>query len=133
VMENVLFFSASATAGPETSERLPWAQESLTVRTAAVSASGIEEDIFFLRSAAALVTLGFIEHAQAFHEQALSIQCGGLLRSFAFEVDLKSSEQTTRLKTQGLRMERSEEHTSERQSHHERGCSRTCRRKTRQR
>src|SRR2546427_4574185 len=76
---------------PETSERLPWAQESLTVRTAAVSASGIEEDIFFLRSAAALVTLGFVEHAQAFHEQALSIQCGGLLRSFAFEVDLKIS------------------------------------------
>src|SRR5207249_7874355 len=91
MMENVLFFSASATAGPETSERLPWAQESLTVRTAAVSASGIEEDIFFLRSAAALVTLGFVEHAQAFHEQALSIQCGGLLRSFAFEVDLKIS------------------------------------------
>src|ERR1700685_348842 len=96
-----LFLRSSPTAGPETSVRSPLAQESLTVTTAAVkvsgvetrTSSGIEEDIFFLLFgfSAAAVTLRLIELAQAFHQQALSVQLGGLLRRFAFEIDFKVS------------------------------------------
>src|SRR5205807_863948 len=46
------FWRHSATAGPDRSERSPWAEESLTVSTTAVRASGVEEDIFRLRGIA---------------------------------------------------------------------------------
>ena len=65
-IENFRRLSTSTTAGPERSARSPRAEESLTVRTAAVTRSGIEEDIvffFFLRLHFALVALGFVEQA----------------------------------------------------------------------
>src|SRR3984957_14421171 len=91
--EKFLFLRSSLTAGPERSTRSPRAQESLTVRTAAVSPSGVEEDIFFflLLWCFATVALGFVELAQAFHEQALSIEFGGLLLGLAFEIDFEIS------------------------------------------
>src|SRR5579863_10712782 len=87
---NLCFLRTSATAGPERSVRSPRAQESLTVMTAALSVSGVEEDIifFFLRSLAA-IALRFVQQPQAFHQQALGIQCGGLFSGLAFEIDLK--------------------------------------------
>ncbi len=69
--------------------RSPCDAESLTVRTAAVKASGVEEDIFLFFLGAVVIALGFVEHAQAFHEQALSVQGGGLLAGLAVEVDLE--------------------------------------------
>src|SRR5271167_3781179 len=90
--EKFLFRRSSPTAGPETSARSPRAQESLTVMTAAVRPSGVEEDIFFflLRFSAA-IALCLIELAQAFHQQALGVQLGSLLGGLAFEVDFKVS------------------------------------------
>src|SRR6266567_1094849 len=78
-----------ATAGPDRSLRSPRAQESLTVRTAARKVSGVEEDILFLLTLATAVTPGLVQQSQPFHEQALGIQCGGLLLGFAVEVDLE--------------------------------------------
>src|SRR6266849_7043564 len=78
-----------ATAGPDTSARSPRAEESLTVRTAAVRTSGVEEDIFLFFLGAPVIALGFIEHPQAFHQKALSVQRGGLFVGLAFEVDLE--------------------------------------------
>src|SRR6185312_3427966 len=71
------------------------AEESLTVRTAAVRASGVEEDIFLFFLGGAIVALGFVEHAQAFHQQALGIQRGGLFAGLAFEVDLEVAARPT--------------------------------------
>src|SRR5712692_1979698 len=88
--ENLRFLRACATAGPERSARAPRAEESLTVRTAAVKASGVEEDIFFFLCFPA-IPFGLIEQAQAFHQQALRVQCGGLLCGLALEVDLEVS------------------------------------------
>src|SRR6185312_2254295 len=79
----------SATAGPERSARSPRAEESLTVRTAAVKTSGVEEDIFLFFLGGSIVTLGFVEHAQAFHQQALGVQRGGLFAGLALKVDLE--------------------------------------------
>src|SRR5271154_6896404 len=90
--EKFLFLRTSPTAGPERSARSPRAQESLTVTTAAVRPSGVEEDIFFfLLGRFSAVALRFVELAQAFHQQALRIQLGALLRRLAFEVDFKVS------------------------------------------
>src|SRR5450631_1590894 len=89
--EKFRFRRASTTAGPETSVRSLRAEESLTVRTAAVIASGIEEDIVFLLLHLAIVALRFVEQSQAFHQQALRVQLGGLLGGFAFEIHLKVS------------------------------------------
>src|SRR5580693_10397755 len=106
ISEKFLFLRSSATAGPERSARSPLAQESLTVMTAAVMSfgvepgversgvklSGVEEDIFFLLFGfAAAVALRFIQLAEAFHQQALGVQLGGLLGGLAFEIDLKVS------------------------------------------
>src|SRR5260370_1741858 len=85
------FFRISATAGPERSARSLRDAESLTVRTAAVRTSGVEEDIFLFFLGAAVVTLGFVEHAQAFHQQALGVECGSLFFGFAFEVNLATA------------------------------------------
>src|SRR2546425_6254664 len=82
------FLRTLATAGPERSARSPRAEESLTVRTAAVRASGVEEDIFFFLCFPAIPS-GLIEQAQAFHQQALRVQRGGLLCGFSVEVDLE--------------------------------------------
>src|ERR1700693_1908268 len=85
----------SATAGPERSARSPRAEESLTVSTAAVitsevRTSGVEEVIFrFFPGVPAFIAFGFVQHAQTFHQQALSVQGGGLLAGLAFEVDLE--------------------------------------------
>src|SRR5215470_20243008 len=75
------------TAGPPRSGFSPREHESLTVSTAAVTRSGVEEDIFPLGR----VALRFVEQPQSFHEQALCIQRGRLLRGLAFEVDLEIS------------------------------------------
>src|ERR1700736_164664 len=83
------FLRISATAGPERSARWSRAEESLTVRTAADRTSAVEEDIIFFLLRVSVVALGFIEHAQAFHEQSLSVQCRGLFGGLAFEVDLE--------------------------------------------
>src|SRR5579863_2810350 len=93
ISENFFFLRSSLTAGPERSTRSPRAQESLTVMTAAVSPSGVEEDIFFffLLWCFAAVALGFVELAQAFHEQALSVEVGGLLIAFAFKINFEIS------------------------------------------
>src|SRR5216684_8309619 len=92
-----------ATAGPDTSLRSPRAQESLTVRTAARKVSGVEEDIFFLLALAATVPPRFIQQTQAFHQQALRVQRGGLLLGLAFEVDLKiSARPAQHLKDRGV-------------------------------
>src|SRR5580700_1085769 len=87
---NLCFLRTSATAGPERSLRSPREQESLTVMTAARRGSGVEEDVifFFLGSFAALA-LRFVELAEAFHQQALSVQGGGLFVGLAFEIDLE--------------------------------------------
>ena len=82
--------------------RSPFAQESLTVSTAAVRISvgclilgfqfglGVEEDIVFLgHGRVAFVAIGFIQQAQAFHQQALSIEGSALLCGLAFEVHLE--------------------------------------------
>src|SRR2546426_12079260 len=82
------FLRTLATAGPERSACAPRAEESLIVRTAAVRASGVEEDIFFFLCFPA-IPVGLIEQAQAFHQQALRVQRGGLLCGLAFEVDLE--------------------------------------------
>src|ERR1700733_5778734 len=87
--EKPCLVSNSPTAGPERSTLAPLAQESLMVSTAVVSASGIEEDIFFLFLRAAFIALRFVEQSQALHEQPLSVQIGGVLSGLAFEVDLK--------------------------------------------
>src|ERR1700687_5004173 len=81
----------SATAGPERSARSLRDAESLTVRTAAVRTSGVEEDIFLFFLGAAVVTLGFVEHAQAFHQQALGVKRGSLFFGLAFEVNLETA------------------------------------------
>src|SRR5580693_6793473 len=106
ISEKFLFLRSSATAGPERSARSPLAQESLTVMTAAVMSfgvepgfarsgvklSGVEEDIFFLLFGfCAAVALRFVQLAEAFHQQALSVQLGGLLGGLAFEIDLEVS------------------------------------------
>src|SRR5271156_44951 len=92
-MENFLFLSASATAGPERSARSPRAQESLTVSTAAVHASGagsgVEEDIFFFLPTLAGIPLGFVQQAQSFHQQTLGVQGSGLLGGLALEVEFE--------------------------------------------
>jgi hypothetical protein len=67
-MEKFRFLRVSATAGPERSTRSPRAQESLTVTTAAVEVSGVEEDIFFFLPGLSGVPLGLIQEAQAFHQ-----------------------------------------------------------------
>src|SRR5258707_845859 len=90
-MANWCSCKVRATAGPEASLRSPRAQESLTVSTAARNVSGVEEDIFFLLALAAAVAPRFIEQAQAFHEQPLRAQRGGLLLGLAFKVDLEIS------------------------------------------
>src|SRR3954469_25728526 len=59
------------------------------VSTAARKVSGTEEDIFLFLGLAAAVATRFIQHAQAFHQQSLSVECGGLLLGLAFEIDLK--------------------------------------------
>src|SRR5262249_23598596 len=79
---------SSATAGPDRSCLSPRARESLTVRTAAVKDSGVEEDIFLFLGLST-VALGFVEQPEAFHEQALGIQAHRLLRGLALEVNLK--------------------------------------------
>src|SRR5277367_6756719 len=91
--EKFLFLRSSPTAGPERSARSPRAQESLTVTTAAVRPSGVEEDIFFflLWFSAVAVALRFVELAQAFHQQTLGVQLGGLLRRLAFKSDFEVS------------------------------------------
>src|SRR5579864_6244651 len=105
--EKFFFLRSSTTAGPERSARSPLAQESLTVITAAVMSfgvepgversgvklSGVEEDIFFflLFGFSAAVALRLIQLAEAFHQQALSVQLGRLLGRLAFEIDLKVS------------------------------------------
>src|SRR5205814_6597562 len=81
--------STCTTAGPDASLRSPRAQESLIVSTAARKVSGIEEDIFFFLGLAATIASRFIQPAKTFHEQSLSVECGGLLLNLAFEVDLK--------------------------------------------
>src|SRR5437667_227646 len=81
----------STTAGPEISLRSPRAQESLTVRTAARKDSGIEEDVIFLLALIASIALVLVQKPQAFHQQALRVQTGGLLSSLGIEVDLKIS------------------------------------------
>src|SRR5579863_2457668 len=92
-MENFLFRRSSATAGPDRSARSPRAQESLTVMTAAVNNSGVEEDIIILFFLAGLtgVPLRLVQQAQAFHQQTLRVQSGGLPGGFAFKVDLKAA------------------------------------------
>src|SRR5947207_15085433 len=80
---------ASATAGPERSDRSPRADESLTVSTAAVRLSAVEEDIFFFPHSPAALAFGFVEHAEPFHQQPLSVERSGMLRSLSFKVDLK--------------------------------------------
>src|SRR5947207_8635671 len=80
---------ASATAGPERSDRSPRADESLTVSTAAVRLSAVEEDIFFFPRSPAALAFGFVEHAEPLHQQALGVERSGLLRSLSFKVDLK--------------------------------------------
>src|SRR6476646_7042521 len=79
----------SATAGPERSARSPRAEESLTVRTAAVRTSGVEEDIFLFLLGASVISCRLVEPAQALHQQALSIQGGGSLAGVAFGVGLE--------------------------------------------
>src|SRR5579863_1068047 len=106
IREKFLLLRSSPTAGPEMSARSPLAQESLTVMTAAVMSfgvepgversgvklSGVEEDIFFLLFGfSAAVALRLIQLAEAFHQQALSVQLGRLLGRLAFEIDLKVS------------------------------------------
>src|ERR1700682_1581242 len=59
------------------------------VSPAARKVSGIEEDIFFFLGLAAPIAAGFIELPQAFHQQALGVQGGGLLLGLAFEIDLE--------------------------------------------
>src|SRR5439155_27171073 len=59
------------------------------VSTAARKVSGIEEDIFLFLGLAATIASRFIQPAETFHEQSLSVECGGLLLGLAFEVDLK--------------------------------------------
>src|SRR5271170_5555295 len=86
-----LFLRSSPTAGPETSARSPRAHESLTVITAAVRLSGVEEDIFFFLRWFPAVPLRLVELAQTFHQQALGVEVRGLLGALAFEVDLKVS------------------------------------------
>src|SRR6266852_2360359 len=86
--ENFRFLRASATAGPERSARWPRVEESLTVRTAAVRASGVEEDIFFFLCFPA-IPFRLIEQAQAFHQQALRVQRSGLLCGLTLEIDLE--------------------------------------------
>src|ERR1700724_1114683 len=88
--EKFLFLRSSPTAGPERSVRSPRAQESLTVMTAAVGPSGVEEDIFFfLLWGFSAVALRLVELAQALHEQALRVQVGSLLGCLAFKIDFK--------------------------------------------
>src|SRR5690348_17299707 len=82
-------WSALTTAGPDRSLRSPRAHESLTVRTEARNASGIEEDVIFLLCLSTLVALLLIEQAQAFHEEALGVQSGGLLLGLALKIDLE--------------------------------------------
>src|SRR5271170_5690781 len=90
--EKFLFLRSSPTAGPERSARSPRAQESLTVMTAAVRPSGVEEDIFFfLLGRFSAVPLRFVELAQTFHQQSLGVQVGGLLGRLAFKIDLEVS------------------------------------------
>src|SRR5580692_3819942 len=106
ISEKFLLLRSSPTAGPERSARSPLAQESLTVMTAAVMSfgvepgfersgvklSGVEEDIFFLLFGfSAAVALRLVQLAKAFHQQALSVQLGGLLGRLAFEIDFKVS------------------------------------------
>src|ERR1700722_14171469 len=107
------FLRISATAGPERSARWPRAEESLTVRTAAVCASevrtsGVEEDIFlFFPGVPVFIAFGFVQHAQTFHQQALSVQSGGLLAGLAFEVDLEvSAGPAQHLENRGIASER---------------------------
>src|SRR5678815_1141855 len=81
---------ASATAGPERSCFSPRAQESLTVSTAAVNGSTVEEDIFFgIPFGLPGIALRFIEQAQPFHQQALGIQLGALFGGLPVEVHLE--------------------------------------------
>src|SRR5437870_2275357 len=75
----------SATAGPERSVFSPREQESLTVRTAAVVRSGVEEDIFSLGG----VPVGFIQLAQPFHQQSLGIQSCCFFGGLTVEVNLE--------------------------------------------
>src|SRR5580704_3738763 len=86
-----LFLRSSPTAGPERSARSPLAQESLTVTTAAVIPSGVEEDIFFLLFGFSAIALRLVELAQAFHQQTLRVQVGSLLRGLAFKIDFEVS------------------------------------------
>src|SRR5216684_2684229 len=89
------FSSTPATAGPEISARSPREEESLTVTTAAVNPAGsgevsvIEEDILFLRLPAIAVAPGFIQPAQTFHKQTLSIEVSRLLFGLAAEINLE--------------------------------------------
>jgi hypothetical protein len=67
-------------------------QSARTLIQVAAVILGIQQNVFFLFfDFAAAIPLGFIEQTQAFHQQALRIQRGGLLLGFAFEVDLKIS------------------------------------------
>src|SRR4029077_10117984 len=87
--EKLRCLSTSTTAGPERSARSPRDEESLTVRTAAVSVSGVEEDIFFLLRFVTVPFGGLIEQAQAFHQQALSVEVSGLFGGLTLEIDLE--------------------------------------------
>src|SRR4029077_11021239 len=87
--EKLRCLSASATAGPERSARSPRDEESLTVRTAAVRVSGVEEDIFFLLRFVTVPLGRLIEQAQAFHQQALSVELSGLCGGLTLEIDLE--------------------------------------------
>src|ERR1700687_2994831 len=96
--EKFLCSRIAATAGPERFFRSPRADESLTVRTAAVDLlllaaepSGVEEDIFLFFLGVSVIALGLVEHAQAFHQQALGVQRGGLLAGLAFKIDLETA------------------------------------------
>src|SRR5438128_11744728 len=82
------FLRTLATAGPERSARAPRAEESLIVRTAAVRASGVEEDIFFFLCFPA-IPVGLIEQAHAFHPQALRVRRGRLWCGLVFVVVLE--------------------------------------------
>src|SRR5882724_216245 len=75
----------SATAGPERSVFSPREHESLTVRTAAVVRSGVEEDIFSLGR----VPVGFVQLAQSFHQQTLGVQRCCFLGGLSVEVNLE--------------------------------------------
>src|SRR5882672_2688667 len=77
--------SVSATAGPEMSVFSPREQESLTVRTAAVVRSGVEEDIFSL----GCIPLGLVQLAQPFHQQTLGVQSSCFLGGLTVEVHLE--------------------------------------------